>query len=53
MPMWSLTYQQSVFKCYHTDKHFSEFLYLQDGGKNELDMEQNDVGVTLCIDLRQ
>ena len=25
----------SVFKRYHSDKHFSEF-YLQDGGKNQL-----------------
>jgi len=31
----SLTYQQSVSKHYHSDKHFSEF-YLQDGGKNQL-----------------
>ena len=28
----SLTYRQSVFKRYHSDKHFLEF-YLQDGGK--------------------
>jgi len=28
-------YQQSVFKRYHSDKHFSEF-YLEDGGKNQL-----------------
>ena len=28
-------YQQSVFKRYHSDKHFSGF-YLQDGGKNQL-----------------
>jgi len=34
MSIWSLTYQQSVFKRYHSDKHFSEF-YLQDGGKNK------------------
>ena len=34
MSIWSLTYQQSVFKRYHSDKHFSEF-YLQDGGKNQ------------------
>ena len=27
--MWSLTYQQSVFKRYHSDKHLSEF-YLRD-----------------------
>ena len=30
-----VTYQQRVFKWYHSDKHFSEF-YLQDGGKNQL-----------------
>ena len=35
MSAWSLTYQQSVFKGYHSDKHLSEF-YLQDGGKNQL-----------------
>jgi len=34
-PLWSLAYQQSVFKRYHSDKHFWEF-YLQDGGKNQL-----------------
>ena len=32
---WSLTYQQSVFKRYHSDKCFSD-CYLQDGGKNQL-----------------
>jgi len=26
MSMWSLTYQQSVFKRYNSDKNFSEFL---------------------------
>jgi len=35
MSVLSLTYQQSVFKHYHSDKHLSEF-YLQDGGKNQL-----------------
>ena len=30
-----MIYQQSVFKRYHSDKHFKEF-YLQDGGKNQL-----------------
>ena len=30
-----ITYQQNVFKHYHSDKHLSEF-YLQDGGKNQL-----------------
>ena len=28
MSIWSLTYQQSVLKQYHSDKHFSEFWYL-------------------------
>ena len=32
MSIWSLTYQQSVFKRYHSDKHFSD-LNPQDGGK--------------------
>jgi len=35
MDIWSLTYQQSVCKRYHSDKHFSDF-YLQDGGNNQL-----------------
>jgi len=35
MISWSLTYQQNVFKRYHSDKHLLE-LYLQDGGKNQL-----------------
>jgi len=35
MFIWSLTYQQSALKRYHSDKHFLEF-YLQDGGKNQL-----------------
>jgi len=30
--VWSPTYQQIIFKHYHSDKHLSEF-YLQDGGK--------------------
>jgi len=43
MSIRSATYQQSVFKRYHSDKHLSEF-HLQDGGKNQLaDMEQNYV----------
>ena len=25
MSIWSLTYQQNVFQCYHSDKHFSRF----------------------------
>jgi len=50
MSIWSLTYQQSVFKRYHSDKHLSQ-LYLQDGCKNSLgiDMEQKYVTVTRCI----
>ena len=35
MFIWSRTYQQNVFKRYHSDKHFLEF-YPQDGGKNQL-----------------
>jgi len=31
----SLTYQQSAFKRYDSDKHCQSF-YLQDGGKNQL-----------------
>ena len=30
-----ITDKQSVFKRYHSDKHFSDF-YLQDGGENQL-----------------
>jgi len=35
MSVKSLTYQQRVFKRYHSGKHFSEF-YPQDGGENKL-----------------
>jgi len=35
MSIWSSSYQQSMFKRFHNDKHLSEF-YLQDGGKNQL-----------------
>ena len=35
MSIGLLTYQQSVFKHYRSDKHFSEF-YIHDGGKNQL-----------------
>ena len=35
MSIWSPTYQQSVFKRYRSDEHFSEF-YLQDGGEIQL-----------------
>ena len=48
MSIWSLTYQQSVFKHYHSD--ISQSFYLQDGGKNQLaDMERIYVTVILCI----
>ena len=35
MSIWSLTYEQSVFKRYHSDKVSKSFC-LQDGGKNKL-----------------
>ena len=35
MPMRPLTYQQSVFKRYYSNRHFLEF-YLQRGGENQL-----------------
>jgi len=45
-----LTYQQSVFKRYHSDKHFSEFLLTRWRQKSTgIDMEQNYVTVTQCI----
>jgi len=45
-----LTYQQSVFKRYYSDKHFSEFLPTRWRQKpTAIDMEQNYVTVTLCI----
>jgi len=46
--MRSLTYQQSIFKRYHSDKHFSEF-YLQYGGKNQLAHSWNDYYVTATL----
>jgi len=45
MPIRPLTYQQSVFKRYFSNQHFSEF-YLQDGGKYT---ERNYVTVTVTI----
>ena len=35
MSISSLTYQQTVFKRYRSDKHLWKF-YLQDGGKDQL-----------------
>jgi len=50
MTIRSLTYQQNVFKRYHSDKHFSEFLPTRWRQKSTgIDMEQNYVTVTLCI----
>jgi len=50
MSIWSLTYQQSVFKRYHSDIHFSEFLPTRWRKKTTgIDMEQNYVTVTLYI----
>jgi len=50
MSIWSVTYHQSVFKCYHSNKHFSEFLPTRWRQKSTgTDIEQNYVIVTLCI----
>jgi len=52
MSTWSLTYQQSVFKRYHSDNHFSEFLSTRWRQKSTvIDMEQNYVTVSLRIHL--
>jgi len=49
MSICSLTYQQSIFRCYHSDKHFSRFLSTRWRRKSTgIDMEQNYVTVTLC-----
>jgi len=41
-------YQQSVFKCYRSDKHFSEFLPTRWRQKSAgTDMKQNYVTVTM------
>ena len=46
----SLTYQQSVFMHFHSDKDFSEFLPTRWRQKStDIDMEQNYVTVALCI----
>ena len=50
MSIRSLTYQQRIFKRYHTDKHFSEFSPTRRRQKStDIDMEQIYVTVTLCI----
>jgi len=49
-----LTYEQSVFNRYHSDKHFSEFLPTRWRQKSTgIDMEQNYATVTVCIQLAQ
>jgi len=49
MSAWSLTYQQSVFKRYRSDKHFSAFLPTRRRQKSTgVDTESNYVIVTLC-----
>jgi len=49
MSTWLLTYPQSVFKRYHSDKRFSEFLPTKWQQKSTGNMEQNYVTDTLCI----
>ena len=52
MSIWSLTDQQSVFKCYHSDKHFSQFLPTRWRQKwTWIDMQQNYITVTRCINV--
>ena len=49
MSTWS-TYQQNVFKRYHSDEHFSEFLPTRWRRKSTgIDIGQNYVTVTPCI----
>jgi len=51
MSIRSLTYRQSVFKRYHSDKHLSEFLPTRRRQKSTgKDMGQN---YTLCTDSEQ
>jgi len=61
MSIWSLTYQQSVFKHYHSDKHFSEFYNLGNSNyrqrnsaqcRAELSAEWNRVKVNLFYRMR-
>ena len=50
MSIRSLTYQQSVFERYNSDKHFSEFLptiKMTEKKSTGMDMEQNYVTVTV------
>jgi len=48
--IWSVTYQQSVFKRYLSNEHLSEFLPTRWPQKSTgIDMEQNYATVTPCI----
>jgi len=50
MSTWSPTFQQSVFKRYHSYKHFSEFLPTRRRQKSTgIDVERNYVTVSVCI----
>ena len=50
MSIWSLTYQQSVFKRHHSDKHFSGFSLTKWRQKSTgIDTERHYVTVTLRI----
>ena len=47
--MWSLTYQQRVFKRYHSDKHLSVFTYKMTAKINLHRCGRNYVTVTLYV----
>ena len=50
MSIWSLTYQQSVFKRYRKEKFFLQiFTYKMAAKSTGIDVEQNYVTVTLWI----
>ena len=50
MSIWSLTYERSVFKRYHSGKHFSRSLPTRRWQKsNSIDIEENYVTVALCM----
>ena len=51
MSIW-LSYQQNIFKRYHSDKRFWEF-YLQDGDKNQLAQILNKVTSLSLYECRQ
>jgi len=49
MSIWSLTYQQRVFRCYHSDKHLSVFTYKMTAKINLHRCGRNYVTVTLYV----